>query len=130
MKSIVLFDGDCNFCNQSIQFIIKRDPKGYFQFASLQSALGKTLLKKYEIDETIDSIVLIDKNNSYIKSDAILNICRNLKGIWKIFTIFILIPRPIRNFCYEKFAKNRYRWFGKQEHCMLPSPEVRKRFLD
>ncbi|ANN35631.1 DUF393 domain-containing protein [Bacillus cereus] len=130
MPSIILFDGDCNFCNSSIQFIIKRDPLGYFQFTSLQSYNGKKILEQYNIDESIDSIVLIDNGNSYIKSDAILHICKNLKGLWKFFGVFFLIPKPIRNLLYEKFARNRYKWFGKQDQCIIPSKDIRKRFLD
>ncbi|MBK3495584.1 thiol-disulfide oxidoreductase DCC family protein [Viridibacillus sp. YIM B01967] len=130
MCSVILFDGECNFCNQSIQFIIQRDSVGYFQYASLQGVIGKKLLKQYNIDQTIDSIVLIDNGSSYVKSDAILNICKKLSGPWRIITIFLLIPKPIRNFFYEKFAGNRYKLFGKQTKCLLPPPKIRKRFLD
>ncbi|OXB97295.1 MULTISPECIES: thiol-disulfide oxidoreductase DCC family protein [Bacillus] len=130
MNNIILFDGDCNFCNQSIQFIIKRDPLGQFQFASLHSSLGKKLLKRYNIDEHIDSIVLIKSDKSYIKSDAILNICKHLNGMWKFGALFLLLPKFARNFCYDKFAKNRYKLFGKNTQCLIPSPEIRKRFLD
>ncbi|WP_242227336.1 thiol-disulfide oxidoreductase DCC family protein [Bacillus cereus group sp. BfR-BA-01315] len=130
MCSIILFDGECNFCNQSVQFIIKRDSLGYFRYASLQGDIGKRMLKQYNIDSSIDSIVLIDNGNSYIKSDAIINICKKLNGPWKGLIIFKLIPKSIRNFLYEKFAKNRYKLFGKQTHCKLPSPDIRKRFLE
>ncbi|MGG0219809.1 thiol-disulfide oxidoreductase DCC family protein [Bacillus mycoides] len=130
MNNIILFDGDCNFCNQSVQFIIARDPLGHFQFASLHSPLGKKLLKQYNIDAHIDSIVLIKSDKSYIKSDAILNICKSLKGFWKFGALFLLFPKFIRDFCYERFAKNRYKLFGRNTQCSIPSPEIRKRFLD
>lgn len=130
MTNIVLFDGECNFCNQSIQFIIKRDHNAYFQYASLQGRIGKQLLKKYHIDENTDSIVLIENDTAYIKSDAIINICRKLNGFWKVTILFLIIPKSLRDFSYEKFAKNRYKLFGKQTSCSLPTPAIRKRFLD
>ncbi|MFE7378649.1 thiol-disulfide oxidoreductase DCC family protein [Bacillus cereus] len=130
MSSIILFDGECNFCNQSVQFIIQRDSKGYFLFASRQSTTGINLLKKHNINDSIDSIILIDADTAYIKSDAILNICKQLDGSWCKLSLFLWIPRFIRNFCYDIFAKNRYRWFGKNQKCILPTPEVRRRFLD
>ncbi|PEU03863.1 thiol-disulfide oxidoreductase [Bacillus cereus] len=130
MSSIILFDGECNFCNQSVQFIIQRDSKGYFLFASRQSTIGINLLKKHNITDSIDSIILIDADTAYIKSDAILNICKQLDGNWCKLSLFLWIPRFIRNFCYDIFAKNRYRWFGKNQKCILPTPEVRRRFLD
>lgn len=130
MSSIILFDGECNFCNQSVQFIIQRDSKGYFLFASRQSTIGINLLKKHNINDSVDSIILIDTDTAYIKSDAILNICKKLDGNWCKLSLFLWIPRFIRDFCYDIFAKNRYRWFGKNQKCILPTPEVRKRFLD
>lgn len=130
MKGIILFDGVCNFCNQSVQFIIKRDPSGYFQFTPLQSDVGQRLLKRHNVPEHVDSIVLIDNGKPYVKSSAALRICKNLHGAWKILYIFLFTPRSIRDYFYDFFAKNRYKWFGKQDSCMLPSPEIRKRFLD
>ncbi|EJR26674.1 thiol-disulfide oxidoreductase DCC family protein [Bacillus cereus] len=130
MTGIVLFDGECSFCNRSIQFIIKRDHNAYFQFASLQGHIGRQLLKKYHIDANTDSIVLIENDTAYIKSEAIINICKNFNRLWKVTILFLLIPRPLRDFFYEKFAENRYKLFGKQTSCSLPTPEIRKRFLD
>lgn len=129
LNPIILFDGECNFCDKSVQFIIKRDPNGYFKFASLQSEIGEELLKKYQVPSSIDSIILIQNDQYYIKSSAALRICKYLKGPWKLFSTLIIVPRPIRNFFYGIIAKNRYKWFGKQESCMLPTPEQRKRFL-
>jgi predicted DCC family thiol-disulfide oxidoreductase YuxK len=130
MNGIVLFDGICNFCNQSVQFIIKKDPKGYYKFASLQSDIGQKFLEKYKISHDIDSIILIDNEECYFKSSAALHICRNLKGVWKLLYLLLIIPRPLRDFFYEIIAKNRYKWFGKRESCMLPAPGVKERFLE
>lgn len=130
MGGIILFDGVCNFCNSSVQFILKRDPKGYFKFASLQSETGKSLLKKYEINEDISSLVLIEEDTYFLKSNAVLRICIHLRGLWGIFSIFRFIPTPVRNSLYTIVAKNRYTWFGKRETCRIPSIEERQRFLD
>lgn len=129
MEKIVLFDGECNFCNKSVQFIIKRDPTYYFKFASLQSNIGKKLLREYDIPSHIDSIVLIDNNRAYLESSAALRICKYLQGLWKIFYIFIIIPPPLRNFFYKTLAKLRYKWVSKENNCLLPTQEDKKRFL-
>ncbi|RST72743.1 thiol-disulfide oxidoreductase DCC family protein [Siminovitchia acidinfaciens] len=129
MNSIVLFDGICNFCDASVQFIIKNDPKGNFRFASLQSDIGQKLLKEYNVPADVDSIVLIENDKAYCKSAAALKICRHLNGLWKIAYTFIIIPAPLRNLVYDLIARNRYKWFGKKESCILPSPEVQSRFL-
>lgn len=129
MNGIILFDGECNFCDQSVQFIIKRDPKGYYKFASLQSDIGQNLLKQFNAPEDMDSFFLIDYNRCYYKSSAALRVCKNLKGLWKIAYPLLLVPKPIRDFFYGIIAKNRYKWFGKKDSCMLPSPEIRNRFL-
>ena len=129
MDRIILFDGDCNFCDQSVQFIIKRDPQGLFKFASLQSEIGKKLLNKYNTPSDLDSFVLIEGNHCYFKSSAALRICKNLKGVWKLLYVLLVVPKPLRDFFYGIIAENRYKWFGIKESCMLPSPEERKRFL-
>ena len=129
MSGIILFDGECNFCEKSVQFIIKRDPNGYFKFASLQSEIGKKLRKKYNVPEHIDSLLLIEQDKWYDKSSAALRICKNLKGFYKISFVFLIIPKPIRDFFYDILAKNRYKWFGKTNHCVIPSQKIRNRFL-
>lgn len=126
---IILFDGVCNFCDKSVQFIIKRDPMARFKFASLQSDAGKDLLKLFNVPKDINSIVLIKNNKAYFKSSAVLNVCKNLKRGWKFLYLLMIVPRPFRDFLYEIMAKNRYKWFGKTESCMIPSPDIRKRFL-
>lgn len=129
MSNIILFDGECNLCNNSVQFIIKRDQRAIFKFASIQSKIGHEIVEKFNIPTDIDSIILIVDNKSYFKSSAAIRICRNLKGLWKLFYYLLIIPKPLRDFFYDIIAKNRYKWFGKRDSCMLPSPEIRHRFL-
>ncbi len=130
-KAIVLFDGVCNFCNDSVNFIIKRDSKRYFKFAPLQSEVGKKLLKEFDIDATeTDSIVLIENNQAFTYSTGALKIARCLDGFWSGFHVLIIVPKLLRDFCYKQFAKRRYRFFGKQDTCMIPTPDVKERFLD
>lgn len=129
MSKIVLFDGEYNFCNSSVQFILKRDTKGVFKFASLQGEVGLQIIKQHEILQSVESFVLIDGDKTYYKSSAALHVCKHLKGLWKTLFVLIIIPRPIRNIFYNIVANNRYKWFGKKESCMIPSPEVRNRFI-
>ncbi|MGM7634833.1 thiol-disulfide oxidoreductase DCC family protein [Bacillus sp. Hm123] len=129
MSKIILFDGECNFCEHSVQFIIKRDPKAHYKFASLQSDIGQRLMEAHQVPSNIDSLLLIDGDHCYHQSTAALRICKHLSGGWKLFYYLLIIPRPIRDKVYQWVAKNRYKWFGKKDHCVLPSPEIRKRFL-
>ncbi|MYL29092.1 DUF393 domain-containing protein [Halobacillus halophilus] len=130
MSAIILFDGECHFCDKSVQFIIQRDPRSRFQFASLQSDKGRELLLQYNIPDDTDSLVLIQDGKAHLESTAALSISRHLKGMWKLAYILILIPRPLRNGFYRWFAANRYKWFGRKEDtCPIPTPDVRKRFL-
>lgn len=129
MNPVILFDGVCNFCDASVQFIIKRDEQAVFQFASLQSDAGQKLLSEYHVPENVDSMILIEDGKVHYKSSAALRISRRLQGAWKLLYGFIVIPAPIRNIVYDVIARNRYRWFGKKDSCMLPPPSVRKRFL-
>lgn len=128
--AIVLFDGVCNFCNHSIQFIIKRDPKGYFKFGALQSEEGKAFLQQYGLStDALDTIVLIENGKAYTYSTAPLRIVRKLSLPWPLLYVCILVPPFIRNPIYKWISRNRYKWFGKQESCMMPTPDIRKRFL-
>ena len=128
---IILFDGVCNLCNGAINFIIKHDPKGIFKFASLQGETGKQLLAQHTIDpQETDSIVLIDNHQVSVKSSAALRIAKNLNQGYPLLFGFMIIPTFIRNGVYDFIAANRYKWFGKKESCMLPTPELRSRFLD
>ncbi len=130
MQRVILFDGVCNFCDASVQFIIKRDPAAHFLFTSLQSEKGLELTKKYAIPEDVDSLVLIENGKAFTKSSAALRIAKKMDGLWHLFFVFILVPRKIRDGVYDYVANNRYKWFGKKEDaCTLPSPEQRKRFI-
>jgi predicted DCC family thiol-disulfide oxidoreductase YuxK len=127
---IILFDGVCNFCNGTINFIIKHDKKRVFRFAPLQSEVGKVLLNKYALSATdLDSFVLIYKGKAYKKTTAALHLYPLLGGGWKLVKVLWLFPAFIRDAGYDLIARNRYRWFGKKEACMIPSPEVRSLFL-
>lgn len=128
--ALVLFDGVCNLCNNSVNFIIDRDPGAYFKFAALQDEAVKPLFSRYDLSpEYLDSIVLIEDGQCYRNSTAALRIARRLKGGWPLFYAFIIIPRPFRDLVYGWIARNRYRWFGKRDTCRLPTSELRARFL-
>ncbi|GAE94279.1 hypothetical protein JCM21714_3422 [Gracilibacillus boraciitolerans JCM 21714] len=130
MKRIILFDGVCNFCSSSVQFIIKRDPHQKFQFASLQSNIGQQLVAKHNVPEEIDSLILIEGDQYYTESTAALKIAKSLHRFYPLLSIFLVIPRFVRNGVYQIIAKNRYRWFEKKDQCMIPKPEDRKRFIE
>jgi len=129
MSSIVLFDGVCNFCNGAVNFIIKHDREKRFTFAPLQSDIGNELRNKYGIGEDVDSIILIENDKAFTHSTAGLRVAKTLGGIWSLGYAFIIVPAFIRDWAYRLFARNRYRLFGRQDACMLPTPEVRERFL-
>ncbi|GGG41164.1 thiol-disulfide oxidoreductase [Dokdonia pacifica] len=130
-KKIILFDGVCNLCNSSITFVIKHDPKDLFRYAPLQSDLGKSLMSKHQIDaEKVDSIILVDQGKAYTKSSAALRIARSLSGGYPLLAAFLIIPPFLRNLVYDYIARNRYKWYGKKESCMIPTPELKAKFLD
>ncbi|MBB5323097.1 putative DCC family thiol-disulfide oxidoreductase YuxK [Anoxybacillus tepidamans] len=126
---IILFDGVCNLCHASVQFIIQRDPQEVFRFASLQSNVGQTLAQKLSLP-SVDSVILLEGNRYYTKSSAALRICRQLTGFWGILYIFMIVPKPFRDLIYDWIANHRYQWFGKRESCLIPTPHIRERFLD
>ena len=129
-KPIILFDGVCNFCNAMVNFIIRQDKKSIFRFAPLQSAAGQTLLKQYGLSKTdLDSFVLIEKGKAFKKTTAALKVANHLPFYWRWTKLFWIIPSPVRDIFYNTIARNRYKWFGKKEECMIPSEEVRSRFL-
>ena len=129
MSSIILFDGVCNFCNSAVNFIINHDRSNRFKFAPLQSEIGQELRAKYDIDENIDSIILVEDDQAFTHSTSGLRIAKGLGGIWSLAYVFIIVPRFIRDFLYKTFAKDRYRLFGKKDVCMMPTLIVRERFL-
>ena len=131
-KKIVLFDGVCNLCDGAVQFIIKHDKKDVFRFASLQSDTGRKLVADRGLDpDEIDSIMLIEPGVAYYrKSTAALEISRNLSGGYSLLKNFLGLPEGFRDLIYDLIAKNRYKWFGKKDECMIPTPELRAKFLD
>ena len=129
MRRIVLFDGECNFCDASVQFIITRNQKATFQFASLQGEVGQNLLKELNVPTDVESLVLVEGKRYYTKSTGALKIAKQLDGLWKLSYVVIVIPKPLRDVMYNYIAKNRYKWFGKKQACMLPTVEQRNRFL-
>jgi predicted DCC family thiol-disulfide oxidoreductase YuxK len=129
-QHIILYDGVCNLCNSSVQFVIKHDRRGFFRFASLQSEMAATLLPTTaDQREPLASVVYIFDGQVYTKSTAALKIARHLDGLWPALYIFIAVPKFIRDAVYNWIARNRYRWFGKQETCWMPTPELKHRFL-
>jgi predicted DCC family thiol-disulfide oxidoreductase YuxK len=130
-KKLILFDGVCNLCNASVFYVIKRDKKNIFMFAPLQSKIGSEIINIYNIDTSkTDSILLFesDKGVSY-KSSAALKIASKLGFPTSLLIIFLIIPAFIRNWFYDFIARNRYKWYGKKETCMIPTPEISSKFL-
>jgi predicted DCC family thiol-disulfide oxidoreductase YuxK len=128
---ILLFDGVCNFCNGAINFVIAHDPAARFRFASLQSDAGRALLRQHGLGELpISTMVLIDGGKVHLDSEGVLRTAQRLGGAFALLVPFLLVPRPLRDFAYRAFARNRYRLFGRSEVCLVPTPELRARFLD
>jgi predicted DCC family thiol-disulfide oxidoreductase YuxK len=128
--AVVLFDGVCNFCNERINFIIRHDKKDYFRFAALQSDIGKKILADHGITMADpDTFILVENGKAYDRTTAALRIVKHLKGLWPALYAFIIVPPFLRDIVYRIIAKNRYKWWGERESCMIPTPEVRKKFL-
>lgn len=129
-QPLILFDGVCNLCTHSVQFVIQRDAKQQFRFASIQSDLGQKVLQQYGLSTTkINTVVLLNNNQIYTHSTAALHIAQQLGGLWQLASLALWVPAPLRDAVYTFIAQNRYRWFGKQESCWLPTPELKNRFL-
>jgi len=129
-QPVILFDGVCNFCNSAVNFVIKRDKKAQIQFAPLQSEKGRLFLRQYNLPATaMDTFVFIEEGKVYTRSTAALRVSRYLSGLWPACYGLIIVPGFIRDGVYNLIAKNRYKWFGVREQCMMPTPEVRKRFI-
>ena len=131
-KKIILFDGVCNLCNSAVQYVIRHDKKDVFRFATLQGPTGLQFIHERQIDTSkIDSIILVDPGIAYyVKSSAAIKIGREFGGGYKLLAIFEWLPRGFRDWIYDLIAKRRYRWFGKKETCMIPTPELKIKFLD
>jgi predicted DCC family thiol-disulfide oxidoreductase YuxK len=128
--AVVLFDGVCNLCNRFVRFVVRRDPAGYFQFASLGSDAAVRMLGGGPVPDPLpDSVVLVENGQVFTRSTAALRIARRLTFPWPLAYGLILVPAPIRDLIYDTIARRRYRWFGRRESCMLPGPGLRDRFL-
>ncbi|MFE6799065.1 thiol-disulfide oxidoreductase DCC family protein [Paenibacillus chitinolyticus] len=128
---VVLFDGVCNLCNAAVRFTVRRDPAGQVRFAALQSEAGQRLLARHGLPAaSFDSFVLIEGGRVYTQSSAGLRVLRRLRYPWPLLYGFVAVPKPIRDAVYRWIARNRYRWFGQRDACMVPTPELRRRFLD
>lgn len=131
MNDVILFDGLCNLCNSSVQFVIRKDPGRRFRFASLQSEFGKKFLAVHHLSENdYNSFILFENGSVFTRSTAALRVIKKLNGGWPVLYALIVIPRFLRNWLYDLVARNRYRWFGKREACWIPTPELNDLFLD
>jgi len=130
-KRIILFDGVCNLCDATVQFLIKRDKKDIFRFVAIQSDLGQEIIQHIGIDTSkTDSIILYEPGHAYYyKAEAALKIGKELGGIYALLGIFTLLPNAVTNIVYDYVARNRYKWYGKKEACMIPTPEMKAKFL-
>ena len=131
INNVIFFDGVCNLCNSSVNFVIDRDPEAKFTFAPLQSDFAKNALKNEDTDSyNLESIVFLSNGKFYRRSRAALEIARRMRGAWPMMYVFIIVPGFVRDFIYNWIAKNRYKWFGKREFCRIPTPELKTRFVD
>lgn len=130
-QSIILFDGVCNFCNSAVNFTLKKNKKANIRFAHLQSEAGQKLLRQYNLPvNEMESFVFIENDKTYKRSTAALRVCRHLRGLWPLCYGLIIVPKFTRDGIYDWIARNRYKWFGRNESCMIPTPEVKTRFLN
>jgi len=130
LDKIILFDGVCNLCSASVRFVIKRDSKKIFRFASLQSEFAKKIILANNISDSIRTIVLLKGNKTYLRSDAALEISKDLNGLWPLLYFFKIIPQFVRDAVYNFISQHRYKWFGKTDECWLPTPDLSARFVD
>lgn len=128
---LLLFDGVCNLCNSIVQFVIRQDKRQQIRFAALQTTTGQSILQKNKLAaDDLKTFMLVKGDRVYLRSTAALELFKILGGLWSLLYIFIIVPRPIRDAIYNFIANNRYRWFGKKESCMIPSPELKARFIE
>lgn len=129
-NDVIFFDGFCNLCNGAVQFTIERDKRNVFRYASLQSDFAKEKLLPYKVNpDELGSFILLEDGRVYKKSTAALKVAKKFKGLWPLLYAFIIVPKFIRDAVYDFIAKNRYKWFGKQETCWVPTPELKSKFL-
>ena len=131
LDNVVLFDGVCNLCTHSVTFILAHERDPTLRFASLQSQAGARIMRQFGLDpENLKTIVLIANGRTYLRSDAAIGIARHLRGGWRLIGLFKVVPRPLRDWVYDLVARNRYRWFGRLDSCMVPTPDLRMRFIE
>ena len=128
---IVLFDGVCNLCNSTVNFIIDHDTHNRFKFSSLQSAYGQSIIQQFKLSgDYLNTVVLIEDGNVYLRSTAVLRILKHLGCLYQLLYVFIIVPAPILDFFYNIVAKYRYKWFGKRETCRVPDAETKNKFIE
>ena len=128
--SSILFDGECNLCNGAVDFVIRRDANHHFRYASLQSEIGRSMLKEHgKNPDILDTIILVSGKKVYMRSSAAIRVCNKLGSLWPLMNVFLIVPSPIRDVVYDWIAKNRYKWFGKRDTCRLPTAEELALFL-
>jgi len=129
-KYLLLFDGVCNLCNGAVNFVIDRDKRQRIVFASLQSELGQQILKQHQLPaQDFKSMVLVRQNKVFLKSNAVLEIAKELSGAWKLLYVFKIVPRFLRDWIYEIISTNRYKWFGRKDQCRVPTADIKNRFV-
>jgi predicted DCC family thiol-disulfide oxidoreductase YuxK len=128
--NLVLFDGVCNLCSALVQFVIRHDPAAKFRFAAIQSEIGREIFQSHGLDPAdLQTFVFISDGKMHVRSDAAIEVVSRFGGAWRFFTVFRLVPRVARDWIYSMVARNRYRWFGRKDVCMIPTPEIKERFL-
>jgi predicted DCC family thiol-disulfide oxidoreductase YuxK len=128
--AILLFDGECNFCNGVVRFVAPRDRAGAIRFAALQSEAGRAIQRRFGLDpDDLDTVILVEGDRCHRKSDAALRVARRLSAAWPLLAALRVLPRALRDWAYDRFAERRYRWFGRSDACLVPTPELRERFL-
>jgi predicted DCC family thiol-disulfide oxidoreductase YuxK len=131
VPNLILFDGVCNLCSASVQFVIRHDSAAKFRFAAIQSEIGREIFQRHGLDPAnLQTFVFITDGRIFLRSDAAIEVVARFGGAWKLLRVFSLVPRSVRDAIYSFIAQNRYRWFGRQEVCMTPTPEIKERFLD
>jgi predicted DCC family thiol-disulfide oxidoreductase YuxK len=129
-ENLVLFDGVCNLCSALVQFVIRHDPAAKFRFAAIQSEIGREIFQSHGLDPAdLQTFVFISDGKMHVRSDAAIEVVSRFGGAWRFFTVFRLVPRVARDWIYSVIARNRYRWFGRKDVCMIPTPEIKERFL-
>lgn len=131
MNEVVIFDGVCNLCAGTVRFIVRHEARPTLRFVALQSPAGARLMREHGFDPgDVKSFVLVADGRAYSKSDAAIRITRHLRGAWRALAVMKAVPRPVRDWAYDRVAGNRYRWFGRTDACMVPTPELRARFIE